>query len=104
MKPILFETETEAYDEDDILDLIKHITELEERADEYYELNEKLLAKVEELTAELNNHDYKLGKTVKALQAVLDRVHYFLTLDTPYINRAIRIMKCEQQRRRMSDD
>lgn len=34
--------------------------------------NAKLRAKIEELTAELNNHDYKLGKTVKALQAKVE--------------------------------
>ena len=57
------------------------ITELEAKvyaayalADEYYELNEKLIAKVEELTAELNNHDYKLGKTVKTLQAKVEKL------------------------------
>ena len=33
-----------------------------------------LQAKVEELTAELNNHDYKLGKTVKELQAKIDEL------------------------------
>ena len=34
----------------------------------YYE------AKFDSLTAELNNHDYKLGKTVKALQAKVEEL------------------------------
>ena len=35
---------------------------------------DELQTKVEKLTAELNNHDYKLGKTVKALQAKVENL------------------------------